>query len=73
MVTQIVRPLVVTRIRLQATSPLAAKKVSIDSGDIACGALRKAVDASGLWPWVRAPMAPWWWADRITAPRWWIR
>ncbi|MGL9774963.1 MAG: hypothetical protein ACR5LG_16030 [Sodalis sp. (in: enterobacteria)] len=49
-VTQILRPLGVTRIRLQATSPLSAKKVSIDPGDIACGALRKAAEASELWP-----------------------
>ncbi|BAE74063.1 putative phage tail protein [Sodalis glossinidius str. 'morsitans'] len=53
-VTQIVRPLGITYILLQATSPLAAKKVSIDPGDTAWGALRKAVEASGLWPWVSA-------------------
>lgn len=53
-ITQIVKPLGVTAVRIQAEKPLPSKKASIDPGDTAWDALKKAAEASGLWPWVTA-------------------
>ncbi|MFP7326960.1 phage baseplate assembly protein [Serratia marcescens] len=53
-IAQIVKPLGVTAIRIQAEKPLPSKKASIDPGDTAWDALKKAAEASGLWPWVTA-------------------
>lgn len=53
-ITQIVKPLGVTRISLQAESSGLVKKVSIEPGDTAWDALQKAAEVCGLWPWMAA-------------------
>lgn len=53
-IAQIVKPLGVTAIRIQAEKPLPSKKASVDPGDTAWEALKKAAEASGLWPWIIA-------------------
>jgi prophage tail gpP-like protein len=51
-ITQVVKPLGVTRIRMQAEKTGNVKKVSIEPGDSAWDALKRAAETSGLWPWM---------------------
>ena len=51
-IAQVVRPLGVTAIRMQAEKPAGVKKVSIEPGDSAWDALKRAAETSGLWPWM---------------------
>jgi len=48
-IAQIVKPLGVTAIRIQAEKPLPSKKASIDPGNTAWDALKKTAEARGLW------------------------
>jgi prophage tail gpP-like protein len=50
-VARIVRPLGITRIRIDAEKKLTREKVSTEPGDTAWDALRRAAEANGLWPW----------------------
>lgn len=50
-VTRVVRPLGVTRIRIDADSSLRREKVNSEPGDTAWDTLRRAAEANGLWPW----------------------
>lgn len=50
-VARIVRPLGVTRIRIEADTALLRDKVNIEPGDSAWDSLRRAAEANGLWPW----------------------
>lgn len=50
-VAKIVRPLGITRIRIDADSPQMREKVNIEPCDTAWDALRRAAEANGLWPW----------------------
>lgn len=51
-VTSIVRPLGIKKIRLQKTSDGATReKINVEPGDTAWEALRNAAEAEGLWPW----------------------
>lgn len=50
-VARIVRPLGVTRIRIDADTALLRDKVNIEPGDTAWDSLRRAAEANGLWPW----------------------
>jgi prophage tail gpP-like protein len=50
-VTKIVRPLGVTRIRIEAASTTLREKVNIEPSDTGWDALRRAAEANGLWPW----------------------
>lgn len=50
-VIKIVRPLGVTRIRIDADNKLPREKVNIEPGDSAWDSLRRAAEANGLWPW----------------------
>ncbi|WP_449543655.1 phage baseplate assembly protein [Enterobacter ludwigii] len=50
-ISKIVKPLGVTRIRIAATKPLTSAKVTIEPGMTAWDALTQAAEASGLWPW----------------------
>lgn len=50
-VARIVRPLGVTRIRIDADASMTREKVNIEPGDTAWDALRRAAEANGLWPW----------------------
>ncbi|MGK0740104.1 phage tail protein, partial [Yokenella regensburgei] len=51
-IAQIIKPLGVTAISMQATAPGSVKKVSIEPGDSAWDALKRAAEMSGLWPWM---------------------
>ncbi|MBQ1761769.1 MAG: phage tail protein [Aquincola sp.] len=50
-ITKIVRPLGVTRIRIDADTQLLRDRVSTEPGDSAWEMLRRAAEANGLWPW----------------------
>lgn len=51
-VTSIVRPLGITKVRLQTTASGATReKVNVEPGDTAWELLRNAAEAEGLWPW----------------------
>ena len=50
-VTKIVRPLGVTRIRIAAEKKLVRERVNTEPGDSAWDMLRRAAEANGLWPW----------------------
>lgn len=50
-VARLVRPMGVTRIRIDADTKLLREKVSTEPGDSAWDALRRAAEANGLWPW----------------------
>lgn len=50
-VAKIVRPLGITRIRIDAEQQLRRERVSTEPGDTAWDMLRRAAEANGLWPW----------------------
>lgn len=50
-VANIVKPLGIKQIHEEAEIKLLREKVSIDPGDTAWDALRRAAEANGLWPW----------------------
>lgn len=50
-ISKIVKPFGITRVRIAATKPLTSAKVSIEPGMTAWEALTQAAEASGLWPW----------------------
>lgn len=50
-VAKIVKPLGVTKIRIDADNALRREKVSVEPGDTAWDALAHAAEANGLWPW----------------------
>lgn len=51
-ITQVVRPLGVTKIRIDAdTALLTREKINVEPGDTAWAALSNAAEANGLWPW----------------------
>jgi len=50
-VAKIVRPLGVTRIRIDADTKLLRERVNTEPGDCAWDMLRRAAEANGLWPW----------------------
>lgn len=51
-IAQVIKPLGVTAIRMQADNPGSVKKVSIEPGDSAWDALKRVAEMSGLWPWM---------------------
>lgn len=51
-IAQVIKPLGVTAIRMQAENPGSVKKVSIEPGDSAWDALKRVAEMSGLWPWM---------------------
>nr|WP_293595189.1 phage tail protein [Polaromonas sp. 39-63-25] len=50
-VAKLVRPLGVTRIRIEADTKLLREKINTEPGDTAWDSLRRAAEANGLWPW----------------------
>lgn len=50
-VERIVKPLGVTRVRIDAERKLLRDRVSTEPGDTAWDMLRRAAEANGLWPW----------------------
>ena len=50
-VAKIVRPLGITRIRIDAGTKLLRERVNTEPGDSAWDMLRRAAEANGLWPW----------------------
>lgn len=50
-VASIVRPLGITKIRIDAKSTAVREKINIEPGDSAWDALKNAAEANGLWPW----------------------
>lgn len=50
-VAKVVRPLGVTRVRIEADVQLLREKVNTEPGDTAWDSLRRAAEANGLWPW----------------------
>lgn len=50
-VAKIVRPLGITRVRVDAEDAQVREKFSCEPGDTAWDALRRAAEANGLWPW----------------------
>jgi prophage tail gpP-like protein len=50
-VAKLVKPLGVTKIRIDAANSLRREKVSVEPGDSAWDALAHAAEANGLWPW----------------------
>lgn len=51
-ITTIVRPLGITKVRLQTTAQSATReKINVEPGDTAWEVLRNAAEAEGLWPW----------------------
>lgn len=51
-VTSIVRPLGIKKIRMQTSAPGATReKINVEPGDTAWEVLRNAAEAEGLWPW----------------------
>lgn len=50
-VAKVVRPLGVTRIRVDADGARIREKVNTEPGDSAWDSLRRAAEANGLWPW----------------------
>jgi len=49
--TKIVRPLGITRIRVDADTKLLRDRINTEPGDTAWDMLRRAAEANGLWPW----------------------
>lgn len=50
-VANVVKPLGITRIRIDAANAKVREKVNTEPGDTAWDALRRAAEANGLWPW----------------------
>lgn len=50
-VANVVKPLGITRIRIDAANARVREKVNTEPGDTAWDALRRAAEANGLWPW----------------------
>lgn len=50
-IAQVVRPLGITNIRIEAESSLRNDKVSVEPGERAWDTLERAAAARGLWPW----------------------
>lgn len=50
-VTKVVRPLGITKIRIDADKTLIRDKVNVEPGDTAWDTLVHAAEANGLWPW----------------------
>jgi len=50
-VEKIVKPLGVTRVRIDATRPITRERVNTEPGDTAWDMLRRAAEANGLFPW----------------------
>ncbi|MBA4709578.1 phage baseplate assembly protein [Aquitalea aquatica] len=50
-VADVVRPLGLSQIRIDAAHTLSSEKVSVQPGDSAWDTLRNAAEANGLWPW----------------------
>lgn len=50
-VAQVVKPLGLSKIRIDAAVGLTREKVSVEPGDSAWDTLRNAAEANGLWPW----------------------
>lgn len=53
-VANVVRPLGLSKIRIDAARTNIAEKVSVEPGDNAWETLRHAAEANGLWPWFEA-------------------
>lgn len=50
--SKVVRPLGITDIAVHADSSTAPQKFTVDPGESAWDALKKAAEVSGLWPWI---------------------
>ncbi len=50
-IAKLVRPLGITRIRIEAEATQIREKVNVEPGDTAWSALQMAAEANGLWPW----------------------
>jgi len=50
-VTKIVRPLGISKVRIEADQTLTRDRVAVEPGESAWEALRRAAEANGLWPW----------------------
>ena len=50
-VAKIVKPLGVTRVRIDATATRRREKINVEPGDTAWDALANVAEANGLWPW----------------------
>lgn len=50
-VAAIVRPLGITKIRIDAQSTSTREKINVEPGDTAWEVLRNSAEANGLWPW----------------------
>ncbi len=50
-IAKIVRPLGVTRFRIDANNARLREKINTEPGDSAWDSLRRAAEANGLWPW----------------------
>lgn len=50
-VAKVVKPLGVTKIRIDADQTLIREKINVEPGDTAWDALAHAAEANGLWPW----------------------
>jgi prophage tail gpP-like protein len=50
-VAKIVRPMGITKVRIDADATIARDRVAIEPGETAWGALQRAAEANGLWPW----------------------
>ncbi|WP_239689574.1 phage baseplate assembly protein [Aquitalea pelogenes] len=69
-VAQVVRPLGLSKIRIDAAHSLTREKVSVEPGDSAWDTLRNAAEANGLWPWLNRT-ARWSSAGRTTSAHRW--
>lgn len=50
-IAKIVRPLGITKIRIDADTKLTREKINVEPGDSAWDTLAHAAEANGLWPW----------------------
>lgn len=50
-VAKVVKPLGITKIRIDADQTRTREKINVEPGDSAWEALRNAAEANGLWPW----------------------
>lgn len=50
-IAKVVRPLGITRVRVDADVQIQRDRVSTEPGDTAWSALQRAAEANGLWPW----------------------
>jgi Mu-like prophage tail protein gpP len=50
-VAKVVRPLGITRVRIDADSATVREKVNVEPGEQAWDTIRHAAEANGLWPW----------------------